>query len=354
MRIGILTLPLKDNYGGILQNWALQQALKDMGHEPITLDAYMQYPIWRHYASVIKTVMMRIIGIIRPFPPLSKFRRISSKFTCDFIHNNINCTKPFKQYSRDVFESYNIDVLLVGSDQVWRPRYAPNIYNMYLDFVRDINCRKIAYAASFGVDVWEYNNEQTAVCCELVKKFHAVSVREESGISLCKEHLNVDAQYVLDPTLLIDRERYEKICENIPISNERFLAAYCLDITDEKLNLFNQIASEKCLDLKLFSSDGNNTMTIEQWLAIFRDAEFVITDSFHGTLFSIIFKKLFYCINNDERGTARFNSILSTLNLANRMSNSSLKENINWSQVEEKLKIYKDKSLAFIKKNLLT
>src|SRR5690606_19965537 len=104
---------------------------------------------------------------------------------------------------REHFRNNRYDAVIVGSDQTWRPRYSPNIYNYFLDFLRDENVRRIAYASSFGTDKWEYNDKQTDRCSKLAKEFDMISVREKSGVDLCIRHLGVEALAVLDPTLLL-------------------------------------------------------------------------------------------------------------------------------------------------------
>ena len=312
MRIGIVTQPLNDNYGGILQNWALHQVLHEMGHNPITLDVYLKYPKWRYILSYFLTSLLNFGGAKRNYPVKPINGRIASKFTADFI-STINLTKPLNKYSTRVIKNNKIDALIVGSDQVWRPKYNPNIYDMYLDFAKNIRCTKIAYAASFGVDEWEYSEEERDKCQELIKQFNAVSVREESGVNLCKKHLNIDADIVLDPTLLLKKDKYADICSNIPRAKESFIAVYCLDLKDEVMRIIErQYGGKKII---VFSAHGNNTLTVPQWLSMFRDAEEVITDSFHGTVFSIIFNKQFINIPNESRGSSRLETLYNLIGI---------------------------------------
>ena len=207
--------------------------------------------------------------------------------------------------------------------------------------------KRIAYAASFGVDNWEFSDEQTLICKELIKKFDAISVRESNGVSLCKEHFNVSAIHLLDPTLLVQRQDYFDLCKKVKPSNS-FVAVYCLDMTDDKRKIIKDLALKKNLPIRLFGANKDAKLSIEQWLAMFRDAESVITDSFHGTIFSIIFQKPFYSIVNEGRGTSRFYSLLSSLGLAERMQSDFFDKGINWERVEKELSIFQKKSLDFL------
>ncbi len=355
MRIGIVTQPLNDNYGGILQNWALQQVLKELGHTPITLDAYMKYPRWRYLMSSSLTRISKILNLNRNYPVKSSYGRISSSYTSDFIHENIDLTKPFEEYNRNILIKNDIDALVVGSDQVWRPKYNTNIYDMYLKFAKDFACKKIAYAASFGVDEWEYNEEQTNICRELLKTFTAISVRENSGVDLCRKYFGVDVAVVLDPTMLLSRDRYEELCDDVPCMCKcDYLAVYCLDLDQDIYKLIKRIASKKNLKIQLFSAHGENSLTVPQWLSMFRDAKEVITDSFHGTVFSILFNKKFSVIQNGDRGNSRINTLNKNLNL-NLKPNSDnilINDEIDDDRVYNSMINLRTNSYSFIKRAL--
>ena len=167
---------------------------------------------------------------------------------------------------------------------------------MFLRFVSKPNVKKLAYAASFGIDEWDYSPELTKECSRLAKEFMAISVREGSGIVLCNKHLDVEAVQVIDPTLLLDKADYEQLCADIPVESTPFTAVYVLDKSLPKMQLIQKLASEIGLPTKIFSAHHGMTLSIEEWLAMFRDARYLITDSFHGTAFSIIFNKPFVAI----------------------------------------------------------
>lgn len=353
MKIGIITQPLEDNYGGILQNWALQQYIFSLGHNPITIDYGLKYGWLRYFLSCCKTIVCRLKGNKRIFPHRPRYGRYCSKYTSDFIHNNIVKTHPVRDLSYIILKKYNIDTIVVGSDQIWRPKYSSHVEDGFLEFANDFKGKRIAYAVSFGVDNWEYSSEQTEKCKSLVKKFDAISVREESGIKLCKTYLNIEnVATVLDPTLLLSVDKYINLCKNIDISNNRFIAVYCIDITEERQIIINNVSKKLGIPFRIFSANRNIKLTIEEWLAMFRDAEFVITDSFHGTVFSIIFQKPFYTMVNAERGRSRFESLLSKIGLTDRMSQNCIDSTINWKQVNDCLCLLNNNSVKFLSENL--
>lgn len=304
MKIGIVTQSLLNNYGGILQNFALQTVLKKTKCTPITIDFIPSRNLLRN--------------CLIPFLKKNIFRKKMRKpllerkgFINEFVEKEIAKTKIIHHY-RDVLSLEFFDAVVVGSDQVWRKKYNnPFIEDMYLKFTKNLPIKRIAYAASFGVDDWEYTPRQTRKCSKLARKFDAISVREESGVRLCKEYFDVDATRVLDPTLLLTKEDYLPICKEVPVCDEKYLAVYVLDENEEIKAIYEKEASARGLVVKKFQADSESRLTVPEWLAMFRDASFVVTDSFHGTIFSIIFDKDFKCIYNRNRGAVRFESLLN-------------------------------------------
>ena len=332
MRIGIITQPLFANYGGILQNWALQQILIKLGHDPITIDYLPTLTIKSFILSTIKSLIFWFIPSRRRRFIKRKYKR-KSLFD-GFIAQHIKKTEVCYQYSMKYIEQYKLEALIVGSDQIWRPMYNDCLFDMFLQFAEDFKGKKIAYAASFGVDNWEFSEEQTKICSSLIKQFDAISVRESSGKSLCKNYLGIDALNVLDPTLLVSKDEYIKLCTDIPIVKERFLAAYVLDPSDEVNKIIAEEADKRGLTVRRYSADAKAELTVEEWISIFRDASFIVTDSFHGTVFSILFEKPFRCVANRDRGNARFEDLLE------KYSSGRLDE-------------WRSESLAFLKRVLL-
>ena len=374
MKIGIITHPLEYNYGGLLQNYALQQILHGLGHDVLTIDkVFFQHHRKWTLVSRLKRFIKRIIGIEISISK-GQYRFIKKNCT-NFVKKNINVTKAFQNDKEleSIIKKYKFDAYVVGSDQVWRPAFANNIYNDFLDFCQDKeNIKRVAYAASFGISEWEFDEEQTKECSRLAKLFDAISVREDSGISLCKEHLTVDAIHVLDPTLLLEKEEYIKLVEKNkePVSNGN-LFCYILD-NNESIekgigNIENRLSLKsfqvKAKAVKWTYKRGENIKdriipSPTKWLRAFMDAEMVFTDSFHGCVFSIIFNKPFWVIGNKERGNARFDSLLKQFNLESRrfdiseMNNIDLTQPIDWEQVNTIKKEWQDKSINFLKNNL--
>lgn len=354
MKVGILTQPLRTNYGGILQNYALQQTLKRLGHTPITLDYDSYFSQMRWVLGEIKAKLTGAKHDIE-FP---KYKRAGQENLNRFISHNINKTKSYVGLPIRDF-AQKVDAMVVGSDQVWRPRCnVPEdwLYEMFFRSLLDLNIPKVAYAASFGSAEWEYSAEQTELCSQYVKQFKAISIRENSGVELSRKFLGREAQWVLDPTMLLDAEDYIKICGNENPYKKPTLFAYVLDATTEKVNKINTIAESKGLELFLkgANDDIKRSDSIELWLSWIKNADYVITDSFHGLVFSILFERPFSVYNDSWRGNARFDSLLSLYGLKDRTM--SYIENgetaIDWMKVKTIRQAEKLKSIIFLKNNL--
>lgn len=366
MRIGILTLPLRLNYGGILQAYALQTVLERMGHEVSVIDVpyKIKLPFWKWPYSYPKRIMKKCI--------LGKSERILFESYYNCIYPIISqYTQPFIDKYIHRFEVKNLlvlkendfDAFVVGSDQVWRPMYNPNkIEDAFLNFAKDWNVRRFAYAASFGTSEWEYTTKQTRCCGELLRKFDVVSVREASGIRLCQNYFGIKATHVLDPTMLLNAGDYMDLVEraNVPKSKGTLLC-YILDETKFKTDLVSKLVD----DTGLIPFRGNSRVEdwdaplveriqppVEQWLRGFMDAELVVTDSFHACAFSILFNKPFIVVGNKERGLARIESLLKLLGLEKCLYDNSEfnRTNLNWNMVEDRLYEWRRKSLNLINK----
>ena len=356
MRIGIITQPLIVNYGGILQNYALQQVLIRLGHKPITIDLLPP----QHRKDKIKHYIRALIHLRWPDKWDSPYKR--KRIINRFIFKHIKTTFPVRKYSGAIVKLYRFDTIIAGSDQIWRPMYneyyADHLYDGYFKFVESSPVGKIVYAASFGTDEWEYSQEQTETCRLLIHKAYAGSVRERNGVELCRQYFGIEAQWVLDPTMLLDIEEYERLCAHIPRAEQSFIAVYLLDVDEILTDRVKELARELELPLRFFSVGEIKTLSIEEWLAMFRDATYVITDSFHGTVFSIIFNRPFISIGNSPRGMSRFLSLLEQFGLEKRLSPEISAEillrPISWEGINERKDAWKEKSMRFLEQKIRT
>lgn len=366
MKIGILTQPLRTNYGGLLQAYALQTVLQRLGHDVTILN--------RCYPKTQEKLLSKILNIKNIILGKNAIcydkKKISfvEENTSRFIDNNYKLSAPYytSESLREYILSNNFDAIIVGSDQVWRPRYSPNIFNYFLDFTEGTDIKRYSYAASYGVDNWEFNKQESDICSRLAQSFNGITVRESSAISLCKDNLGVNAELVLDPTLLLSSSDYTALLAGKNLINKKGIFTYILDAGDEKKHIIENAKkttgkdSFTCMPKLKFNYknakedlSGCQFPAVEQWIQSFVDADMVITDSFHGTAFSIIFNKPFWVISNERRGNTRMESILEMFGLKDRMVNESSinidwNTPIDWEKVNDTKRKWQIKSMDFL------
>ena len=316
MRIGILTVPFNNNYGGFLQAYALKQVFSGLGFDVIFINRKRDKKLIYDF---IKRLIKKCICPNKVVLLQSKQQKQISINTNEFVKQYLTPqTKPYynsNKIKKDI-KNYNIDYYVVGSDQVWRYLYAQDsISDYFFDFIDTTKQPCFSYAASFGVDNNEYPPEYLQKCSLLLRNFIAISVREISAVNILRDYLNIEkpVSVVLDPTLLINEEHYLKLMKirNFKLPDQDYILCYILDENE--------------------------------------------SDSFHGCVFSIIFKKPFYVYGNDNRGKARFDSLLNIFSLQDRyvddttsLNELNLTAGIDWNHVNKVLEVGRAKSMDFI------
>ena len=325
MKIGILTLLPAENYGGILQAVALYSYLSEKGHDVTLIRKQYAVPLWRKC----------VVELVR-FLPLkgNKFSIIKNRYVkaCKL--------KPFiEKYmpaqSRSIVTAAELEILLeeerfdaviVGSDQVWRYSYINDGH--YSVYFLDVNVcyplKKIAYAASFGLDHWEAKDKIDKVS-SFLKDFTAISVREKSGAEICLKDFGVQSECVVDPTLLVGVDFYNRFFDGrMKVASRKTLVTYILDESENKNNFINKVMGDlfngdDFVQVNLAKGYEGSYYLVEEWVWEIKNAGCVITDSFHGMIFSILFEKEFFVSGNVERGLDRFLSVLIPLGLEDRI-----------------------------------
>lgn len=379
-KIGIITLSLFNyNYGGILQNFALQQFLIqnfDCEVQTINLENTSQG------TSFMQKVKIKIYkSFIFDF---NSFRdRINIKLK-EFIDKKIVLSTikvvDKRQFNRLIKEE-KLNVLIVGSDQIWRFDYLLESLHDVAMLKTDHQILKLSYAASFGVEEWDYPELTEKFIAEL-RHFKSVSVRESSGMTIFDNYFQIkNADFHIDPTLLFSQDFYLKII-GINIENEKknILYAYILDMEENIFSTLSEIKEQMKIDLMATellenilqkinrknwkSFTGLKAKPVELWLRNFYEAKYIITDSFHGMVFSIIFEKQFVVLGNEKRGLARFSSLLNQLDLSNRLLISKntdsneierlLKTPIDYDAVSKVLHIERKRAFQYFSKNIVS
>lgn len=362
LTVGVLTLPLNKNFGGNLQAYALMEAIRRLGHEPVLINRRHPPKNLTSDEGVSRDKFATTYGLDRRLPNASFVDKYLSPITRRFDSS--------EEIGSHIGE-YQFDAIVVGSDQVWRAKYAKSILlDFFLGFVGERpDLARISYGASFGADKIAYG-DALLEASRLAKQLDAVSVREASGVELCKQHFGIAAEHVVDPTLLLEPEDYQRLWQDSSVTPPRDqLVAYVLDATPEKQNLIEVLSQRLGVEAyatngmpaalvdALKSSDGDRS--IEAWLAALHAAKFVVTDSYHGVVFSVLFNKPFVAYGNPKRGMARFTSLLSVLGLQNRLLThtsafdaASLLAPIDWPQVNARLAEHRVRSLNFLRSAL--
>lgn len=335
MKVAIVTLPLHTNYGGLLQAFALKTCIEGMGHEVTVLDLKDKMPGPPAFKApfVYARRMFRRMVKGGSAPEVFRERRFKAELpvvganTAKFIDKYISPRSigSFRELSAGEYEAF-----VVGSDQVWRPRYFPVVEDAFLSFAKGWNVRRVAYAASFGTSELEYENPLLERCAGLLKEFDAVSVREDSGVRMCAEWFDYEsAVHVLDPVMLLDPDKYRQMAAGVeehPAKGK--IVTYILDKNAHKQSVaefISRAAQMPLHDVSVSPYDRNVPLEervappLEQWLAGFADAEFVVTDSFHGCVLAILMHKRFVVVGNSSRGLTRMQSLVDMFGLDQRL-----------------------------------
>lgn len=372
MRIGILTLPLHSNYGGVLQAWALQTVLEKSGH---VVDVFNLKTIIHNNhsrASMPIVYAKRLIKnlITKSYTPILFEKHIyaediyKNKSIYEFTRSQIN-VRVVKNLKSIPINDY--DCIIVGSDQIWRKDYIEKLWNTkhpedaFLCDKKYNQIIKLAYAASLGNDDWEFNDYQTNQISQALRKFKFVSVRETSGTSILNKKLNLQVDCVLDPTMLLTADDYiQKLALKISNIDNGCLVSYILDPNEKTTELVNTVLSAKHLqltELNKIQEDGTK-LPIEVWVENIASADIVITDSFHGCVFSLIFRKPLIFVGNDIRGNARFETLIDTFGLNKNMVKSveDFDESLTYrlpNDIDSKIENQRKRSLNLLMSNLL-
>lgn len=373
MRVITRTFPPNSNpnYGGILQAWALQRALMDLGHTPYvdsTRSSQASPP-----RAFLRTARRAIIDKFVPasfIPPRfmeGVVTRTANRDLLKFPREEVRSVALYRGRRRvhqDVLGT--AEAFIVGSDQVWRAAYV-DVPSFLLDFLPvDHRAIRVAYAASFGVSsASEFTEEVIEETRILAHRFDALSVREESGVKLAEELWGVKARRVIDPTMLLTRDRYESL---LPQSGRLGgVASYVLDASDVTNRLAEEAARSLKTDIRqLFpptarsiselrrSPNRYRRPTVNEWLQHLSSADAVITDSYHGTLFSILFNRPFLVAPNRSRGLTRFETALNIADLTDRVVRNDgndllrLHAPIDWNAVNSRITAERESGLAFL------
>lgn len=355
--VGILSVPRADNYGSVLQCYALQQVLDKMGISNEIIDYVSpflvgRYKVWNVDSSSVKSW---IISNIKSFLLLEK--EISKK------HKFQEFRKKYMVYSdRTVYDKKDIDeypILVCGSDQIWNTRITEKDSAFFLDFASN-HAKKIAYAVSLGyIDRTE---EEVAFYKKYMEDFLSIGVRESTDVEFVRKCIDGNAriEHVLDPTLLLEKKEWQKFLGKKEVK-EKYILAFIFMNDRKSVSAAKEISDKTGLPVYIIAQgvrryNKDNFKVISHvgpidWLNLIEKAEFVVTNSFHGTAFSVGFEKQFVSIPYE--GTEnRMLSLLSLLGLEDRISDGHVKYSteIDYKRVRGRLEEARKRSYEFLEK----
>ena len=324
---------IKNNYGALLTSFALNKLLD------IT---YNKQPI------VVNNDFIKYKTNEKKYTFSDNFRKKYFKFTK-------HCATYYDFFKLNTLSN----IFITGSDQVFRLPGYNDKFEYLLSFVSPTH-KKIAFSASFAIDKKELLNTTDKRVIEKAKLlfngFDYISVREKSAVDIMKNIFNIDAEWIIDPVFILDKTIYNKLIENSSIDYSNQIISYVLDSSKDYEKAYKFL--EKKFNTKVIKT-ANSNIPVENWLASIKDCKFLITDSFHGLCFAIIFNKPFICITNKKRGATRFDSILEMLNIENQCINNIneiYKKNcifdIDYEKVNKRIFEETQKGLRFLKKAL--
>lgn len=342
MRIGVITFSnSRDNYGQILQIWAFQKYMKNLGHDPFLI-RYIDTPLpdttgfkWDNIIKYLTKFPTYLKWFLNRKSEINRQRSYHSLADLNkrdfqgFIEKHINISEPYDAHTLHENPPY-ADAFVCGSDQIWGGEDA-----YYLSFAPD-SVLKIAYAPSLG-GITTFSTEKEDRIRALILRIDRIGMREQSGVEVCHRLGRKDAIKVVDPTLLLSSSDYLTLSHDVTVPKERYAFVYLLG-NPTAIGIKEIFAENKRNGLKTIyvASQGRADnfpkidATIPEWIALIKNAEVVYTNSFHCVVFCLLFHKNFIAIpliNGYERMNTRIEELLNSSNLNERFTSDLSKVN---------------------------
>ena len=349
MKIGVLTYHIDMNPGATLQCYATCRALKELGHDVFIIDLEHR----SEYSSRIREIVAKII----------QYRSMHRQMK--FIHEYF---PPFTKHYSDINELRNdppqLDAYCIGSDQVWNTKIAgPSHLAYFLDF-GDEKVKRFSYASSIGLSEWPVKDEsENKRIGALLSGYDGLAVREPTAAQLLTEQFGLDATIVCDPVLL--HKDYKELIGTQTQSGE--MACYMFKRPTDVLDALLKVAKDLGVPARMVTSlkpiQGfihTTRKEVPMWLKYMSSSVFNVTDSFHGTVVSLLYHRPFAVVYKDDGRSSRISDLLKTAGLENRLffkvddfMNSAIWNNaIDWNAVDDRLEAYRAKSWDYLKKTL--
>lgn len=364
-KIGILTFHRALNYGALLQTYALQTAIKRMGADVQIIDYKNQVieELYRYKSfSERKSINEKAKYILQCRQELAKRQRFE-----DFRRKALNLTPKIYTSSDQIdAEEEGFDYIITGSDQVWNPMAHRFDKRYLLDFVKD-DRKKVSYAASFGLS--SLNEEYVLEYRRLLYGFPVISVREESGAEIVRKQLGLSARVDVDPTFLLNENEWRSACKGSEVTGN-FILLYSFELTPGIKIMAEKLAKKTGLEILYFGRFLRTPFNAKfrympyagpfEFISAFLNARYIVTNSFHGTAFSINFNKEFYLelLIQNKHVNSRLENIIAMTGLETQYINEDgdmeryLSNRIDWDQVNIIMSTAKEDSLQYLRNRL--
>lgn len=362
MKIGILTYHRAENYGALLQAYATMTYLRNMGHKVTFVDYWPKYhsdyfslfPLGifreRNYKGKIMMLFRFALWGIPKFIRKSRLQR--------FMHKRL-CVSRLPLYTSDGCKTEQYDVVVYGSDQIWRKQNLGGVGfdSWYFGSDNVQSLRKVVYAGSMGVV--SLDNKDEAFVLKQMKNFDALSVREKDLHDFFSSK-GIESRLACDPVFLLSKDEWQKVASK-KTPQKKYILFYNLLNSSDSVSFANQLSKKtglpvieinKYLSLSRFRHCRYvSCASVELFLGLIRDAEYVVSNSFHGVAFSIIFEKRFFAVGMGERAN-RVVSLLESAGIPDRYINSVVPPNyeraIPYDTVKENLDVFRKKSMCYL------
>lgn len=357
MKIGILTFHSAHNYGAMLQCYALQEVLKHMGHDVEVIDYRPDYRLRPHQVfdihrfkplPIIKQIAFKIITL--------KDRAIRNRKFENFMRNYLALSD--RVAKNLIPDSY--DIYVMGSDQIWNPKITQGFDPVFFGCFGFPKAKRIYISYAASMEQLELNDDEKEFCHKALNNFDAISVREKVLANLLQPLTSKKVEIVLDPTLLLDTQNWEEIAK-LPKIKEKYVLVYQIRVKKNIVQIANEIARQiNAIVIQVTVSPYHNRRKLQhesptQFLGLMQHAACVVTTSFHGTAFSVIFNRPFYYVELGDGCDSRAKSLLSDIGLANRITqvnDSPTFTSIDYDIVNDTLVELKMKSLEFLRRSI--
>lgn len=368
MKIGILTFHYAHNYGAMLQAYGLSTKLNLLGYNAEIVDYRLPYIYKNHEKLDFRLFYQKyrnnnnfIVSFLKALRNYRKHCNRDHKWYNfeSFLNDSLKISSR-RIYSPDL-SVLPYDVYICGSDQIWNTHLTGGIQPIYFGYSAKQCTRKIAYAASNGRG--EIDNSDLICFLSYLNNLDAVGLREESLAAFLRGKTNLKIETVLDPVFLLNKDEWNLI-SNKPLETN-YLLSYSFNENEDFFPIVRSVGQR--LNLKIvrfcFRIDEKLDKSIlqistggpKEFLGYFENASFVITNSFHGTAFSLLFNKLFYSVP-PRKYRERIDSVLSIFDLSNRIVDSildiNLKDDIDYALVETKMELLRKKSISYLTETL--